>query len=162
MHKNMSFLLIYCWAVFFSITLTCNYYSTCKSKLQQLHNCTHSYHSFWWKMQTQVYIFFSATSTGANNCHTESLIIVLVCLSCMSFDITCTCLYVCVCVIFLFPFSVCFLFICISLQFGGIKVEIKPISPDVLDDDDDDDGDVLKPVIVLSNLQCFKIQTNLL
>ena len=111
MHKNMSFLLIYCWAVFFSITLTCNYYSTCKSKLQQLHNCTHSYHSFLWKMQTQVYIFFSATSTGANNCHTESLIIVLVCLSCMSFDITCTCLYVCVCVCN-FPFSIfCLLFI---------------------------------------------------
>ena len=51
-----------------------------------------------------------------------------VCLSCMSFDITCTCLYVClyVCVCnFPFPFSVCYLFICISLQFGGIQVEIK-------------------------------------
>jgi len=32
---------------------------------------------------------------------------------------------VCVCVIFLVSFSVCYLFICISLQFGGIKVEIK-------------------------------------
>ena len=30
-----------------------------------------------------------------------------------------------VCVIFLFSCSVCYLFICISLLFGGIKVEIK-------------------------------------
>ena len=33
------------------------------------------------------------------------------------------CACVRVCVIFLFSFSVCYLFICISLQFGGIKVE---------------------------------------
>ena len=33
---------------------------------------------------------------------------------------------VCVCVCVWFSFSVCYLFICISLQFGGIKVEIKP------------------------------------
>ena len=54
----------------------------------------------------------------------------------MSFDITCTvcmcvcmciCMCVCVfvCVTFLFSFSVCYLFICISLQFGGTKVEIQ-------------------------------------
>ena len=42
----------------------------------------------------------------------------------------CVCVRACVracvrvCVIFLFSFSVCYLFICISLQFGGIKVEI--------------------------------------
>ena len=36
------------------------------------------------------------------------------------------CVRACVraCVIFLFSFSVCYLFMCISLQFGGIKVEI--------------------------------------
>ena len=33
----------------------------------------------------------------------------------------------CVCVFFLFSCSVCYLFICISLQFGGIKVPIKKI-----------------------------------
>ena len=58
-----------------------------------------------------------------------------ICMSCMSFDITCTCVcvYVCVCVcvyvIFLLSFSVCYLFICISLQFGGIKVEIQKKNP---------------------------------
>ena len=36
----------------------------------------------------------------------------------------CVCVCVCVCVIFLFSCSVCYLFICISLQFGGIKIPI--------------------------------------
>ena len=35
------------------------------------------------------------------------------------------CVRACVCVIFLFSFPVCYLFICISLQFGGMTVEIR-------------------------------------
>ena len=46
---------------------------------------------------------------------------VFVCVSVCVF----VCVFACDCVNLLFSFSVCYLFICISLQFGGIKVEIK-------------------------------------
>ena len=55
----------------------------------------------------------------------KSIALACICISYLM--CVCVCVRACVrvCEIFLFSFSVCYLFICISLQFGGIKVEIK-------------------------------------